>query len=322
MASRFISEIHVPIKKDDMSFQDRQIKQWGEMETRMQERRKQWEDEFERMRSDFFTLKPSEKPQAMASVDLDTGIKSMFETEADGSQKFKVRFDVSEFKPEEIQVKVHENRLLVNAKHEEKSSQTSVSREYSRQVDIPSNVDQDKMQCVMSKDGILSVDAPATGPVPHGNDTVFAVKSSPQMKSLDVATPVKNPIVTEPDGSRKLKLQVDIGEFNPEDVVVKTLDRKLIVHAEHEEKAAGRTLHKEFNKEYDLPESVDPATIQAYIGDDNKLTIEAPIRPVQRKLYSVTQNQDVKKVVVTKESSVTITDGQNRPMVTINVHRK
>merc|ERR1739842_176398 len=99
-------------------------------------------------------------------------------------------------------------------------------------------------------------------------------------------------------------------------------DRKLIVHAEHEEKAAGRTLHKEFNKEYDLPESVDPATIQAYIGDDNKLTIEAPIRPVQRKLYSVTQNQDVKKVVVTKESSVTITDGQNRPMVTINVHRK
>ena len=79
----------------------------------IKERRKQWEDEFERMRSDFFTLKPSEKaPQALASVDLDTGIKSMFETEADGSQKFKVRFDVSEFKPEEIQVSVKE-RLSV-----------------------------------------------------------------------------------------------------------------------------------------------------------------------------------------------------------------
>lgn len=74
---------------------------------------------------------------------------------------------------------------------------------------------------------------------------------------------------------------------------------------------------------YDIfTESVDPATIQAYIADDKILTIEAPLKPVQRKLYSVTQSQDVRKVVVTKESSVTITDGQNRPVVTISVHRK
>ncbi|XP_005113030.1 major egg antigen [Aplysia californica] len=323
MATRYISEIHVPIKKDDMSFQDRQIKQWGEMETRMQERRKLWEDEFDRMRRDFFTLKPAEKsPQALASINLDTGMKSMFEADADGVQRFKVRFEVSEFQPEEIQVKVQDNKLIVNARHEEKSAQTSVSREYSRQVDIPSSVDQEKMQCVLSKDGILSVDAPTTQPSLTGSDAIFPVKSSPPVKSLDVATPVKNPIITEADGSRKLRLQVDIGEFSPEDVVVKTMDRKLIVHAEHEEKTAGRTLHKEFNKEYDLPESVDPATIQAYIADDKKLTIEAPLKPAQRKLYSVTQSQDVRKVVVTKESSVTITDGQNRPVVTISVHRK
>ena len=77
-------------------------------------------------------------------------------------------------------------------------------------MDIPSNVDQEKMQCVLSKDGILSVDAPVTGPVPTGNDSIFPVKASPQMKSLDVATPVKNPIVTEADGSRKLRLQVRV----------------------------------------------------------------------------------------------------------------
>ena len=44
------------------------------------------------------------------------------------------RFDVSEFKPEEVNVKVQNNKLIVNAKHEEKTAQTSVSREYSRQV--------------------------------------------------------------------------------------------------------------------------------------------------------------------------------------------
>jgi len=322
MAARFISEIHVPIKKDDMSFQDRQIKQWGDMENRMQERRQLWENEFDRMRQDFFTLKPAEKSQALATADLDTGVKSMYESDAEGKQHFRVRFDVSEFQPEEIQVKVHENKLFVNAKHEESSSQTSVSREYSRQVDIPGNVDQEKLQCVLSKDGILSVDAPTTQAAITQGDPVFPLKSSQPIKTLDVATPVKNPIITDADGSRKLRLQVDIGEFSPEDVVVKTMDRKLVVHAEHEEKTAGRTLHKEFNKEYDLPESVDPSTIQAYIGEDKNLTIEAPLKPAQRKLYSVTQSQDVRKVTVTKESSVTITDGQNRPVVTINVHKK
>ncbi|BFZ04957.1 hypothetical protein BsWGS_07996 [Bradybaena similaris] len=323
MAQRtYISEIHVPIKKDDMSFQDRQIKQWGDMESRMQERRKLWEDEFERMRQDFFTLKPAGKsPQALTPMNLDAGMRSMFETDADGVQRFRVRFDVSEFQPEEIQVKVQENKLIVNARHEEKSAQTSVSREYSRQVDIPSSVDQERMQCVLSKDGILSVEASLSQTSITSSEAIFPIKSSP-VKSLDMATPVKNPIITEADGSRKLRLQVDIGEFSPEDVVVKTMDRKLIVHAEHEEKTSGRTLHKEFNKEYDLPESVDPATIQAYIADDKILTIEAPLKPVQRKLYSVTQSQDVRKVVVTKESSVTITDGQNRPVVTISVHRK
>ncbi|GFO35004.1 major egg antigen [Plakobranchus ocellatus] len=287
--------------------------------------RKLWEDEFDRMRQEFFTLKPSEKPapsQPLTSLNLETGMQSMFETDSDGVQRYRVRFDVSEFQPEEIQVKVQENKLIVNAKHEEKSAQTSVSREYSRQVDIPSTVDQETMQCVLSKDGVLTVEAPVSQPTITQAEPVFPATSSPQLKTLDVGTPVKNPIITEADGSRKLRLQVDIGDFKPEDVVVKTMDRKLIVHAEHEEKTSGRTLHKEFNKEYDLPESVDPATIQAYIADDRNLTIEAPLKPVQRKTYSVTQSQDVRKVTVTKESSVTIRDGQSRPVVTISVHRK
>ena len=69
-----------------------------------QERRQLWENEFDRMRQDFFTLKPAEKSQALATADLDTGVKSMYESDAEGKQHFRVRFDVSEFQPEEIQV--------------------------------------------------------------------------------------------------------------------------------------------------------------------------------------------------------------------------
>ncbi|KAK6191337.1 hypothetical protein SNE40_003055 [Patella caerulea] len=320
MAS-FRSEIHIPIKKDDLNFQDRQIQRWGDMETQMEQRKKQWEGEFEKMRKDFFTLKPSEKldQNRRESGQFDS-LKSFYEVDSDGVTKFKVRFDVSEFQPEEIQVKMHDNKIAINARHEEKSTASQISREYSRQVDIPHDVDQDKLQCLMSKDGILCVE----GPLLQQSilkQTVLPIKSD-SPKSLEVATPVKNPIITDADGTRKLRLQVDVGEFSPDEIVVKTMERKLIVHAEHEEKTQGRTLHKEFNKEYDLPESVDPNTITAYIGDDKNLTIEAPLKAVQRKAYSVTQSHDVQKVVVSKDSSVTITDGRNRPMVTISVHRR
>lgn len=73
-----------------------------------------WEDEFERMRQDFFTLKPTGKsPQALSPMNLDAGMRSMFETDADGVQRFRVRFDVSEFQPEEIQVGLCVGHLFV-----------------------------------------------------------------------------------------------------------------------------------------------------------------------------------------------------------------
>lgn len=324
------SEVHIPVQKDSLSFQDRQIKQWN-VEERMEERRKHWQEEFEKMRQEFFVLKPSEKQQTPTSphfVNLDT-LKTAFETDGEGRQVFRVRFDVSEFQPEEVNVKVQDNKLIVNARHEEKTAQTSVSREYSRQVDIPSGVNQDTLNCVLSKDGILQVEGPVMQPSLLHRETFLPVKSVPLNsqpgRSMGMGTPVKNPIVTDPDGTRRMRLSVDIGEFSPDEIVVKTTERKLIVHAEHEERTAGRTLHKEFNKEYDLPESVDPATITAYLADDRQLTIEAPLKPAvvqQRKVYQVTQSQDVQRVVVNKEGSVTISDGRSRPVITISVHRK
>jgi len=326
----FRSELSVPIKQDNLDFRDRQMKVWEDMETKMDRRKREWSDDFDKMRDEFFTLKPGIADRRCSTIGLDKigALSTVYEQDSTGQQRFKVRFDVSEFKPDEIQVKVQDNKVIVYAKHEERTGTQSVSREYSRQVDIPPNVDQDHLQCVLSRDGILTVDGPVNTnqlvpmqqvlPIQH--TILQSVQAAPPSeRSLQMATPVKNPIITEPDGTRKLRLTVDAGEFRPEELVVKTMDKKLIVHAEHVEKAAGKTLHKEFNKEYELPESVDQSAITAYIGDENKLIIEAPLKNQVRK-YSLTQSQDVRRVVVTKESTVTVNDHLNRPMITINVH--
>ena len=314
-----------------MNFHDRQMKVWEDMETKMEQRKREWTEDFDKMRDEFFTLKPGLADRRESTIGLDKigALSTVYETEKDGHQRFKVRFDVSEFKPDEIQVKIQDNKVVVYAKHEERNNAQSVSREYSRQVDIPVNVDQEKLNCVLSRDGILTVDGPVFSnqlvpmqqvlPIQH--TIVQPIQSQPQERTLQMATPVKNPIITEPDGTRKLRLTVDAGEFRPEELVVKTMERKLVVHAEHVEKTEGKTLHKEFNKEYELPDSVDQSAITAYIGDEGKLIIEAPIKNQVRK-YSVTQSQDTRKVVVTKESSVTINDANNRPMITINVHQR
>lgn len=335
--ARFRSELHIPVHRDEMNFQDRQVKSWQDTETKMEQQKKEWDDEFDRLRSDFFTLKPVDKIRN--SPERLDQLKTNYETDPFGNQKFMVRFDVSEFRPEEIQVRTQDGKISVSAKQLQKSSTSSVSKEYNRNIDIPSNVDEDKLQCVLSKDGILTVEGPLKKghlvttnylPIQQGPGSVSPGSVSPVptihnqvaiSKPLEVATPVKNPIITEPDGTRKLRLSVDVGEFKPDEIVVKTAEKKLIVHAEHEEKLSGRTLHKEFNKEYELPDSVDQSAITAYIGDEGKLYIEAPLKPAQQKRYSITQTHDVRKVVVTKESQVTITDSQNRPMITINVHR-
>lgn len=333
--STFRSELSVPIKRDEMNFHDRQMKVWEDMETKMERRKREWNEDFDKMRDEFFTLKPGLADRRASTIGVDKlgALRTVYETESDGQQRFKVRFDVSEFKPDEIQVKVQDSKVVVYAKHEERNNTQSVSREYSRQVDIPGNVDQEKLNCVLSRDGILTVDGPVFSnqliptqqvlPIQH--TIVQPVQSQPIVaqqqpeRTLQLATPVKNPIITEPDGTRKLRLTVDAGEFRPEELVVKTMEKKLVVHAEHVEKTEGKTLHKEFNKEYELPDSVDQTAITAYIGDEGKLIIEAPIKNQVRK-YSVTQSQDTRKVVVTKESTVTINDAQNRPVITINVH--
>ena len=85
------SEVHIPVQKDSLSFQDRQIKQWSNAE----ERRKQWQDEFERMRQEFFVLKPSEKqasggPTTTHFINMDT-LKTAFDTDSEGRQVFRVR---------------------------------------------------------------------------------------------------------------------------------------------------------------------------------------------------------------------------------------
>ncbi|XP_065212833.1 alpha-crystallin A chain-like [Planococcus citri] len=91
------------------------------------------------------------------SILEESGISSI----ADEREQFKVNLDVQQFKPEEITVKVADNYVVVEGKHEEKQDKHGyVSRQFTRRYKLPDNVIQENISSTISSDGILSVVAP------------------------------------------------------------------------------------------------------------------------------------------------------------------
>jgi len=80
--------------------------------------------------------------------------------DTDDGKCLKLRFDVSQYAPDEIHVKTIDNKLQVHAKHEEKSENRSVYREYNREFLLPKDANPELIRSSLSKDGILTVEAP------------------------------------------------------------------------------------------------------------------------------------------------------------------
>lgn len=74
-----------------------------------------------------------------------------------------------------------------------------------------------------------------------------------------------------------LRLRFDVSEYRPEEISVKTVDSKLKVHAKHEEKGDGKSIYREYNREFLLPKGTDPEMIRSTLSKDGILTVEAPL---------------------------------------------
>lgn len=87
----------------------------------------------------------------------------------------------------------------------------------------------------------------------------------------------KNPIVTNPDGTRQLKLQFDVRNFKPEELEIKTLDNKLMVHAKHQEESETSQVYQEFQRQFLLPEGIELDKMKSVLSPEGVLTVEAPL---------------------------------------------
>ncbi|CDW56837.1 HSP20 domain containing protein [Trichuris trichiura] len=79
--------------------------------------------------------------------------------------RFAVNVDCSHFRPEEIEVKRANDRLVIHAKHNERMDPHGyISREFTRQYMIPKDIQEDTWNSHFSNNGILTVEV---GPFPY-----------------------------------------------------------------------------------------------------------------------------------------------------------
>ena len=81
--------------------------------------------------------------------------------------------------------------------------------------------------------------------------------------------------------ANKFEVKLDVSHFDPKEIMVKTVDNCLMVHAKHEEKSdKNGYVSREFTRKYVLPEGCEPATVTSSLCN-GVLTIEAPKKAIE-----------------------------------------
>ncbi|XP_023035089.1 heat shock protein beta-6 isoform X1 [Drosophila tropicalis] len=107
--------------------------------------------------------------------------------------------------------------------------------------------------------------------------TNSALPSRVPSKQQNYVSDISSPLIQDEGDNKVLKLRFDVSQYAPEEIVVKTVDQKLLVHAKHEEKSDTKSVYREYNREFLLPKGVNPESIRSSLSKDGVLTVDAPL---------------------------------------------
>jgi len=197
--------------------------------------------------------------------------------------------------------------LCVSARQEGRGS----CKEFEQKFTIPSGVNIEKLSSSLSKGGVLTISAPReplciSSSASDGHkelpaaitDQCSSALTQPSLVydddrltiEIDVKEPQQNNLPVSPynfdNGVSRVecdednyRILVDVHQFSPEDLVIKTVDDAVIVEASHEEKTVdGRSYsNKSFSQSFNLPRGLNPERVTSALSKEGVLTITAPL---------------------------------------------
>lgn len=98
--------------------------------------------------------------------------------------KFQVMLNVNHFKPNEVEVKVVDNSIVIHGKHEERTDEHGfIQREFTRRYMLPEGTEAATVKSSWSPDGILTIEAPKKAiEAPPKNERVIPIAMSKENK--------------------------------------------------------------------------------------------------------------------------------------------
>lgn len=106
-------------------------------------------------------LAPNRLRQSISEMERDVGTCPVGPLNAVGKEGFQVCLDVQQFQPNEVSVKILENAIVIEGKHEERQDEHGyISRQFTRKYPLPKEIDAAQVSSTLSSDGILTVKAP------------------------------------------------------------------------------------------------------------------------------------------------------------------
>ncbi|XP_075159781.1 heat shock protein 23-like [Haematobia irritans] len=96
-----------------------------------------------------------------------------------GKDGFQVCMDVAHFKPSELNVKVVDNSIIIEGKHEEREDQHGfIQRHFVRRYVLPKGYDAEKVASTLSSDGVLTVSVPKPQIEENSNERIIQIQQT------------------------------------------------------------------------------------------------------------------------------------------------
>ncbi|XP_053676613.1 protein lethal(2)essential for life-like [Anopheles nili] len=121
-------------------------------------------------------------------------------------------------------------------------------------------------------------------------------------------------------GIDRLQINVDVQQFTPHEITVKTVNNSIVVEGKHEERQDEHGfISRHFVRRYVLPDDHDPKDVVSSLSSDGVLTITAPkkaLQPAPEVVYERTvpiqriEERTMESVRTTSESVTSETNGK------------
>ena len=187
-------------------------------------------------------------------------VDTAFIEDRQGTPYLKAMFDVKHFKPEDVDVHIEDGNLVVTAQGVEDKEDRVYRKTLVRQIELPEQVNTDLMHTDITTGGLLSIEMP------------FKIREQPKPEGPNVF-----PIKTDPDGKRKIQLDIFVGtEFTDDEVKVESNGTHLFINAGYDAeigKYGQQVRQREFKREYILPEYLQVDHVESHL-DNGKLSIQ------------------------------------------------